>query len=140
MIETEYVFREQLGKGSFSKVLRAYRTRDRALYACKITSFVGFRDEQIDENKKPSKNLRSWNNAITECRLLSSLRHSNIVQYKETFFDYKNQQLMVFMEYMNGDNLDELIKHRIKYNKILEEEGALQSPYFEESSIWRILI
>ena len=41
---------------------------------------------------------------------------------------------MLFMEYMNCLNLEELIKHKIS----MKEEDDL--PYFDENVIWRTLI
>jgi len=44
------------------------------------------------------------NNALNEIRILASIQHPNIVQYKEAFFDDSTNQLCIIMDYAdNGD-------------------------------------
>ena len=55
--------------------------------------------------------------ALTEARLLYSLRHPNIIQYKEAFFDYDLDQLNLVTELTNYLNMEKLIELKIKQNK-----------------------
>lgn len=71
---------------------------------------------------------RERNNALNEVRILASIDHSNIVQYKEAFTD-NDKYLCVVMEFADDGDL---------YQKITEfRKGKLR---FEEKQVWRILI
>ena len=90
LIDSDYVIKDNIGQGAFATVHKAFRIKDKQEYACKITNFEGYR-MQVDQDKKAEKNSKAWTNAINEVRLISQLMHSNIVLYKETFFDFKKQ-------------------------------------------------
>ena len=47
--------------------------------------------------------------ALEDARIMASLRHPNIVRYKEVFYDHKLKQIILMMEYANYYNLDRLI-------------------------------
>ena len=48
-------------------------------------------------------------NALNEVRLLASVKHPNIVQYKESFFDEQSQCLCLVMEYADDGDLNQKI-------------------------------
>lgn len=53
-------------------------------------------------------------NALNEIRLLASVKHPNIVQYKESFIDDHSQTLCLVMEYANGGDLCQKITEHVK--------------------------
>jgi NIMA (never in mitosis gene a)-related kinase len=64
----------QLGKGSFGSVEKVLRHEDGLCYAMKKVKIM----EMKDKDKK---------NALNEVRLLASIDHPNIINYKDAFFD-----------------------------------------------------
>ena len=52
-----------------------------------------------------SLNEKEKQNALNEVRLLASVKHPNIVQYKESFIDESSQTLCLVMEYADGGDL-----------------------------------
>ena len=48
-------------------------------------------------------------NALNEIRLIASVKHPNIVQYKESFIDEGTQSLCLVMEYADGGDLAQRI-------------------------------
>lgn len=75
-----------------------------------------------------SLSTRERNNALNEVRILASIDHANIVQYKEAFTD-NEKYLCVVMEFADDGDL---------YQKI--SEYRKQKQRFEERQVWRILI
>ena len=53
--------------------------------------------------------------AITECRILESLKHPNIVRFREVYRD-KKMKMNIVMDFCNGGNLDEFIRKLRKEN------------------------
>lgn len=47
--------------------------------------------------------------ALEDARIMASLRHPNIVRFKEVFYDHKLKQIILVMEYANYYSLDRLI-------------------------------
>lgn len=110
-IADEFELGEEIGKGSYASVYLGVRHKDKQKYALKITHFKGY---MYDAQSK-SKTL-SMRNALKEVRLLSSLKHSHVVLYKEAFFDLEKEQLCLVQEYLNCINLETLIFKRQKLN------------------------
>lgn len=53
-----------------------------------------------------SLNDKDKQNALNEIRLLASVNHPNIIQYKESFIDSNSQSLCLVMEYADGGDLN----------------------------------
>jgi NIMA (never in mitosis gene a)-related kinase len=53
-------------------------------------------------------------NALNEVRLLASVKHPNIVQYKESFIDEQSQTLCLVMEYADDGDLSMKITEHVK--------------------------
>ena len=53
-----------------------------------------------------SLNDKDKQNALNEIRLLASVSHPNIIQYKESFIDSSSQSLCLVMEYADGGDLN----------------------------------
>ena len=62
------------GSGAFSTVYKVKRIADEEFYAMK----------KVDINDLTFKEKQ---NALNEVRILASIKHSNIIAYKEAFFD-----------------------------------------------------
>jgi serine/threonine protein kinase len=81
-----------LGEGAYSAVYKVLRLADREVYALKKV-------------KLPSLSEKEKQNALNEVRLLASVRHENIVAYKEAFFDDKTRCLCIVMEFSDSGDL-----------------------------------
>ena len=57
---------------------------------------------------------REKQNALNEIRLLASIKHPNIVQYKESFIDEHERCLCLVMEYADDGDLSNKITEHIK--------------------------
>ena len=65
---------QKLGDGAYSSVFKVKRIEDGQAYALKKVKIA-------------SQSLKDKENAINEVRILSSIRHPNVVDYKEAFID-----------------------------------------------------
>lgn len=65
---------KKLGDGAYSQVYQVKRTADQNIYALKKV-------------KIGSMSYKDKENAINEVRILASIQHPNVVQYKEAFID-----------------------------------------------------
>ena len=107
---------KELGKGSFGIVYLIKRKKDNTIYALK----------QVKITKMEKKEKMS---SLNEIRLLASISHPNIIAYKESFYDEKNETLNLILEYANGGDLHSKIKEHKKTKS-----------YFKEKTIWSIFI
>lgn len=90
-----------IGKGSYGEVALVKHKKDKKQYVLK----------KINLKKASSRERRS---AEQEAKLLSKLKHPNIVSYKDSF--EKDGYLYIAMQYCEGGDL---------YNKLKEQRGAL---------------
>lgn len=65
---------KRIGTGAFSVVYKAQRISDGMLYAIKKVQI-----QKLNEKEKE--------NALDEIRILASVKHPNVISYKEAFFD-----------------------------------------------------
>lgn len=72
-----------LGEGSYSSVFLVKRVSDGETYALKKVKM-----EELSEKEKT--------NAINEIRILASIKHPNIVSYKEAFIEEATSTLWYF--------------------------------------------
>lgn len=86
------------------------RTQDNTDYALKKVQL-----EKLSDKEKE--------NALNEVRILASIRHPNIVSYKEAFIDLNSNSLWyilfltnsIIMEYAdNGDLFQKIVEHQKK--------------------------
>ena len=69
-----------LGDGSYSCVYKVRRTEDGQEYALKKVKMLNLSDREKE-------------NALNEVRILASIKHKNVVQYKQAFFDEPSSSL-----------------------------------------------
>jgi len=110
-------FKQQslLGEGAYSAVYKVVRLADREVYALKKV-------------KLPSLSDKEKQNALNEVRLLASIKHDNIIGYKEAFFDDKTRCLCIVTEYANTGDL---------FQQITKCQKAREHP--KEADVWRFL-
>ncbi|CAD8098460.1 unnamed protein product [Paramecium primaurelia] len=107
---------QELGEGAYSRVFKIKRIADQQEYALKKVNLQSLSDKEKQ-------------NALNEVRILASVRHANVIQYKEAFLEEQSQTLCIVMEYADDGDL---------YQKIVEcqKKGVLMS----ENDIWNIFI
>lgn len=76
----DFMILQKLGDGAYSSVYKVRRIEDGQVYALKKV-------------KIGAQSLKDKENAINEVRILSSIRHPNVVEYKEAFIDNESQSL-----------------------------------------------
>ena len=54
--------------------------------------------------------------ALNEIRILSSVKHDNVIAYKDAFIDEKENVLCIVMELAEGGDLEQMIKN--SYNSL----------------------
>ena len=111
-----FILGKILGKGSYGSVRIVERKEDHKTYEMKSVII-----NILTEKEKL--------NSFKEVRLLASLKHQNIIDYKESFFDEISKTLNIVMEYADDGDL------KSKISEILKNHL-----FFEESSIWNVLI
>lgn len=112
---TDFELQKEFGKGAFSSVCLVTRKHDNKTYAMKRVKI-----HQLNSKEK--------DNALNEVRILASITHPNIIEYKEAFFDEDSKTLNLVMEYADDGDMEMRIKKHIK-NKTL----------FNEAEMWKYL-
>jgi NIMA (never in mitosis gene a)-related kinase len=106
---------KELGKGAFANVWLVRRKADNLHYAMKRISLK-------------TATLKNKENALNEIRLLASITHPNIIDYKESFYDEETMTLNIIMECADDGDLQ---------NKINKYKTA--KTYIPEKDIWSYL-
>lgn len=70
----------KLGSGAYSSVYKVERTLDNQIYALKKVNLNG-----LNEKEKQ--------NSLNEIRILASVRHQNVIGYREAFLDESTKSL-----------------------------------------------
>ena len=84
-----------LGKGTYSEVIKVQRISNQKEYAMK-------------EVKITSLNKKEKESALTEIGIMASVKHKNVVQYKEAFFE--EPYLCIVMELADSGDLKSKIE------------------------------
>jgi serine/threonine protein kinase len=108
---SKYTFQEELGRGTYGVVYKAQNKETGELVAIKKIKI------DKDDEGVPSTTMR-------EISLLKHLKHPNIVELKDVFFDEQEKLYLVF-EYLEYD-LKKFIK---KIGSALPEEQAKSFMY-----------
>lgn len=101
-----------IGKGSYGEVNLVKHRKDRKQYVMK----------KVDLSKASSRERKA---AEQEAKLLSQLRHPNIVSYRESFQD-DSGFLYIVMNFCEGGDLYTKLKAQSKEGKILEETQVVE--------------
>ena len=112
----DFIFGKILGKGSFGTVNIVTRKQDNKIYAMKRVNISSLSD----------KDKRS---SLNEIRILASLNHPNIIDYKEAFFDEETKTLNIVMEYAEEGDIENKVKENLKHHL-----------RFKENTIWEWII
>lgn len=88
----DFIFLEKIGEGSFSSVHKVRNKKDNLEYALKRVKMGSLKEKEKE-------------NALNEIRILASIDHSNIISYKNAFFDEKSYSLCIIMEYAQEGDL-----------------------------------
>jgi NIMA (never in mitosis gene a)-related kinase len=92
---------KELGKGAFGSVSICKRKEDGKAYAMKRVKI-----SQLSTKERE--------NALNEVRILASLTHSNIIGYKEAFFDEDSKTLNIVMDLADEGDIESKIQKAIK--------------------------
>ena len=114
-LEQDFEILEHLGKEGNSSMLKVKRKKDGYIYFLKSTLL-----NNIGEDDKKG--------AINEIKILSTLNHPNIIQFKEAFFDKGSNSINLVLEFPDNGNLINKINYAFK-NKM----------HMEECIIWNVL-
>lgn len=71
------------GEGAYSTVYKVRRVQDSQIYALKKVKLLSLTEKERE-------------NAMSEIRILASLRNPNVVSYKEAFVDFPSNNLWLF--------------------------------------------
>lgn len=113
---SDFVIESLLGDGAYSTVYKVRRIWDGEIYGLKKVKIGALSDKEK-------------NNALNEVRILASVKHPNVIAYKEAFIDEDSKSLCLILEYANGGDLFQTIT---KYQKMKD--------LLDEKDIWKIFI
>jgi NIMA (never in mitosis gene a)-related kinase len=71
---------KKLGDGAYSSVYKVRRAEDNDVYALKKVKMLNLSEKEKE-------------NALNEVRILASIEHQNVIQYKEAFMDEPSSSL-----------------------------------------------
>ena len=74
MSEKEFKKITKIGEGSFGTVYKVIRLANQHPYAMKVVKWVNMKEKE-------------QKNSLNEIRLLASIKHPNIINYKQAFYD-----------------------------------------------------
>lgn len=105
----------KLGEGAYSAVYKVKRATDGIEYALKRVKLMNLNEKEKE-------------NAQNEIRILASIRHPNVICYKEAFWERNSSSLCIIMELSNdGDLFQKICAHKKK------------GTYMDEKEIWNIM-
>ena len=111
----DYEFLKVLQNEDNNSLLKVKNKKDGQIYMLKNIRF-----KLLNEQEKK--------NSINELKILTSLRHPNIIEFKNAFFDEPSNSLNILMEFPTNENLNNKIQYAIE-----------NQMYMEECIIWNIL-
>lgn len=112
---SQYHVLEEIGRGSFGSVRKVLHVPTKSIMVRK-------------EIKYGHMNGKERQQLISECTILSHLKHENIVEFCSWDFEEQQEVLYLYMEYCSSGDLSQMIKHYKQEHK-----------YIPEKMIWGIL-
>lgn len=106
---------EEIGRGSFGSVRKVVHLPTKKVMVRK-------------EIRYGHMNSKERQQLISECTILSQLKHENIVEFVDWDFDERQELLYLYMEYCSRGDLSQMIKHYKQEHK-----------YIPEKIVWGIL-
>ncbi|CAI2386759.1 unnamed protein product [Moneuplotes crassus] len=116
MALANFEFTEEIGKGVYASVHKVKRIDNGITYAMKKVPLLN-----LSEKEK--------SNSLNEVRILASIKHQNIVTFKEAFIDHPSETLCIVMEYAHEGDLFDKIAWQQKIGE-----------YIDETYIWRVFL
>ena len=104
----EFEFIEYLGIEEKKSIIKVKNRKNGLIYILKRIKF-----QYLDKDDKQ--------NELKIIKILFSLKHPNVIEIKEVFFDKPSKSLNVVMEYANNNSLRSKINYAIKNGMFLEE-------------------
>ena len=98
MSVNDFIIGKNLGKGTFGSVYIVIRKDNGHKYAMKRV--------HIDNMNKREKEC-----ALNEVKILSSLKHPNIIGYKKAFFENNHRILNIVMELADNGDIESKIQN-----------------------------
>ncbi|CAH01236.1 serine/threonine protein kinase KIN3 [Kluyveromyces lactis] len=111
-----YRLLEEIGRGSFGSVRKVVREADNKVMVRK-------------EVRYGHMNAKERQQLISECAILSQLKHDNIVEFFHWDHDAKSNTLFLYMEYCSKGDLSQMIRYYKHQRK-----------YVPEEYVWRIMV
>ena len=106
----------KLGEGAYSNVYKVVRKSDGNVYALKKVRLQNLSDKEKQ-------------NALSEVRILASIRCPFVITYRESFIDDDSNSLCIVMEYADGGDL---------FQKIVVHQK--KKTLFDEADVWLIFL
>ena len=78
---------DKIGDGAYSQVYKVQRKKELAIYK-ESAPYYALKQVKIEKLSK-----RERENALNEVRILASINHPNVIEYKEAFVDEKSKCL-----------------------------------------------
>ena len=126
-IEDNFQVLQTLGKGAFSTVYKVRRFADNEFYALKRVTFKSLKVKEVQ-------------NALNEIRILASVKHPNIVGFRESFIDLLSEDLCIVMNYAGGGDLSSKIKECSEKKVRLPENLVIRFFYQLTSALYELHI
>ena len=105
---SNYEVLKVLGKGAFGTVTKVKNKNNGLIYAMKTIYLMKVTDDVV-------------RSSLNEIRLLFSLNHPNIINYKEAFYNKSSRTLNIILEFAGDGDLLNKVKLTQKYHKRIDE-------------------
>lgn len=86
-----------LGRGAFSTVFKVCRLADNEVYALKKVQLSNLKPKDIE-------------NALNEIRILASIKHPNVIGFREAYLEEDTRELCIVMDFAGGGDLAKKIR------------------------------
>lgn len=131
IVGEKYKILNPIGAGGMGDIYRCECITNHEIYAIKILNSAENPNQALQHQRALKRFKR-------EAILMSKLKHPNIIQIYDAFFDTQNQTTCIVMEYIKGKTLEELIQTGpMKEKEILHIAKAVTSALIkaEENNI-----